>query len=358
MQKYIIKKKILVFRSDRVGDLINTSSFLKSLKVNYENSEITLICSLYNSVVAKDYKFIDKIIIYDKSFNLIKKLFFIFKFFLSNYDISVALDGKNISYFISIIANAKHKYAICFKKNKKIFGFNYYLYRPYLFICKFFFHTYVICSENYSDPLANKDFKNHYLTLFFYLFKKNNVNLIPHKHIYYLNSDSIVKYTTFFNNHINSKYLILHIDAKWDSYAININEFNTLLNKISSNLKVIITTGIEESVFIQELKSLYKKYYFKNDIIHKSNETTNNIFILDNISLNLLGAFIKNSVLFISSHSGAPFHISASFNVPIIDFIKKEKELEYDRWIPLNIKYFRVSTENLHDLEKLVFNLT
>ena len=116
MQKHIIKKKILVFRSDKVGDLINTSSFLKSLKVNYENSEITLICSLYNSVVAKDYKFIDKIIIYDKSFNFIKKLFFIFKFFISNYDISVAIDGKSISYFISIIANAKHKYVICFKK--------------------------------------------------------------------------------------------------------------------------------------------------------------------------------------------------------------------------------------------------
>ena len=70
--------------------------------------------------------------------------------------------------------------------------------------------------------------------MFFYLFKKNNVNLIPHKHIYYLNSDSIDKYNAFFNNHINSKYIILHIDAKWDNYNININEFNTLLKKRKS----------------------------------------------------------------------------------------------------------------------------
>ena len=53
------KSKILVFRTDRIGDLINTSSFLKSLKNYYENSEITLVCSSYNRPIAESYKFVD-----------------------------------------------------------------------------------------------------------------------------------------------------------------------------------------------------------------------------------------------------------------------------------------------------------
>mgnify|MGYP000303613657 CR=1 FL=1 len=68
------KSKILVFRIDRIGDLVNTSSFLNSLKSYYENSEIILVCSNYNRPIAESYKFIDKIVVYDKSFIFFKKV--------------------------------------------------------------------------------------------------------------------------------------------------------------------------------------------------------------------------------------------------------------------------------------------
>ena len=51
--------KILIFRTDRIGDLVNTSSVLKSLKKYYHNSEISLVCSEYNSSIAFNYEFID-----------------------------------------------------------------------------------------------------------------------------------------------------------------------------------------------------------------------------------------------------------------------------------------------------------
>jgi len=352
-----MKKKILIFRTDRVGDLINTSSFLKSLKFNYQNSEIILVCSKYNSVIAKNYEFIDKVLIYDKSYNLLKKIIFILKFFFLKFDVSIAIDGKNISYLISIIANAKEKYAVCFKKKKYLLGFSYFLYRPSLIMCNLFFHTHIVCNENYFDINSNKDFKNHYSTMFFYLFKKNNINLIPQGHIFNLDSKSIEKSNNFFNNFINSKHLVFHIDSKWDVYNINIDEFNKFLNDISVKFKIIITTGIEDSKFVDQLKSIYKKYYFNNNNINESNKIESNIFLLDKLDINLLGAFISKSDLFISSHSGAPLHIAAAFNIPIIDFIKKEKELEYNRWIPLNVKYFRANINNLSDLKKIVLDL-
>ena len=49
--------------------------------------------------------------------------------------------------------------------------------------------------------------------------------------------------------------------------------------------------------------------------------------------------------------------MAAAFNIPIIDFIKKEKELEYDRWVPLNIKYYRANINNLTDLKNIILDL-
>ena len=69
-------KKILIFKSDRIGDLINISSIIKNLKHNFNNSEITLVCSKYNSEIAKYYPELSKILIFENS--IIK---FILKYF-------------------------------------------------------------------------------------------------------------------------------------------------------------------------------------------------------------------------------------------------------------------------------------
>ena len=66
------KKQILIFKTDRIGDFVNFSPCLKILKSNIPNSEITIVCSVYNYQIIKNYKEIDKILIIEK--NLIKDL--------------------------------------------------------------------------------------------------------------------------------------------------------------------------------------------------------------------------------------------------------------------------------------------
>ena len=76
-----------------------------------------------------------------------------------------------------------------------------------------------------------------------------------------------------------------------------------------------------------------------------------NILLIEKLSVNLLACFLEKSLLHVSSHSGATIHISAAFNIPIIDFIKKSKATEYDRWIPNGISYDRVFVNNLYELK-------
>ena len=54
------------------------NSFLRSIKRYYTNSEIDLVCSKYNSDVAKNYDFINKVIIYNKKQFLVPVYYFFF----------------------------------------------------------------------------------------------------------------------------------------------------------------------------------------------------------------------------------------------------------------------------------------
>ena len=44
-------KNILIFRSDKFGDLINSSAVYKNIKENYPDSTVDLVCSRYNYFV-------------------------------------------------------------------------------------------------------------------------------------------------------------------------------------------------------------------------------------------------------------------------------------------------------------------
>ena len=95
-------KKILIFKTDRLGDLLNISPIINNLKHNYPSCTITLVCSKYNKSIAEYYHNDVEFIIFNKplfSF-LIKNIKLIF---FKRYDFIFQLDGKNHSYFTSIL---------------------------------------------------------------------------------------------------------------------------------------------------------------------------------------------------------------------------------------------------------------
>ena len=81
------KENIIIFKSDRVGDLIHFSPCINIIKENVKNSYITLVCSKYNYQVAKNYKSIDKYIVLDNN-KIFTSILLNFKvFFLQNINI-------------------------------------------------------------------------------------------------------------------------------------------------------------------------------------------------------------------------------------------------------------------------------
>ena len=101
-------KNILIFKTDRLGDLLNISAVIYNLKLNFPECKITLVCSNHNKSIASYYENDLNIIIYDKPL-----IVFLFKNYLNlnknNFDLILQLDGKNHSYISSILINANTK---------------------------------------------------------------------------------------------------------------------------------------------------------------------------------------------------------------------------------------------------------
>ena len=63
-------ENIIIFKIDRVGDLLHLSGCIKAIHENFKGSKITLVCSKYNYQIAKNYSFIQNFIIFDKESSL------------------------------------------------------------------------------------------------------------------------------------------------------------------------------------------------------------------------------------------------------------------------------------------------
>ena len=316
-------KKILIFKTDKLGDLLNITPVIYNIKSNYPDCIIDLVCSNYNYSIAKYFTNDLNIIIYKKPV-----LFFLLsnfkKFFIKGYDAIIQLDGKNHSYLSAIFIKSKKKVCIQVVKEKYILGKSFFVYRPGRLI-KFFFSKTQISFENYNSH-DNK--KYHYLTLYLKLISSLGLKIVNNEH--YFPTHSIKRISRF-----DDQYFYIHIDERWNNFEKSVFEnINSTILYLSQNNKVVISSNINGNKIFNKIAETFKSN-LSIEIIH-------NPKITDMISL------IYFSHTCVSSHSGLVVHLAAAFNKKIIDIVSKNIFNQLDRWIPFNVKYKRVDIKNFN----------
>ncbi len=334
-------KKIIIFKTDRIGDFVNFSPCLKILKNNINDSHITLICSKYNYQIAKNYIEIDKIIVIKKNF-FFDIFFFLKNIFAINYDYLFQFDGKKNSYILSCLVSAKIKSALFFYKN---INFNYKHIRPN-FLLRMFFKNSVLCNENYEINNEN----THYQSLYFKLLENLDFKINHKQNIFYLDKSFKSEYDSFYEQ-IKNTYYLFHIDEK--SNTLNTKQFESLLKiteKIKVNHNVIISLGVGNIVHENIIRDNFNvlNYSNKGDLF-KSDYPK--VLCFKNLPLNFLAYLIAHAEANISMHSGSVVHISAAFNKLIVDIIEDHKFKELDRWIPLISNYKRFDLNKLENFK-------
>ena len=319
-------KKILIFKTDRLGDFLNISPVISNLKLNNPSCEITVVCSSYNKPIVKYYHDDLNYIVYRKSLIafILKNFYFIF---LNKYDLILQLDGKNHSYLLSTIIRSTKKACINYIKYKKFFGLSFKINRPNFFI-KSFFNFIEISYENYKHT-DNKKF--HYLGLYLSLLYKLNIKIKSKNHYLPFNPKS----QTIF---LNEKYLLFHLDKRWELFPLIVREnLKKKLISLSNNSKIVITSNIGSNNFFD---------YIKKELIN-----IKNIQFFDEPNLHNILSLVYFCDTCISSHSGLIVHSGAAFNKNIIDLVSPNINDELDRWIPFNINYKRFDINNFDSNE-------
>ena len=87
---------ILIFRTDRIGDLIYTCPTILSIKDYFKDSNITLITSEKNTSYAEKLNIFKNIFEFPKK-NIFSKINFVYRLSKINFDYIFVLDGKERS---------------------------------------------------------------------------------------------------------------------------------------------------------------------------------------------------------------------------------------------------------------------
>lgn len=288
-----MKNNYLIFRTDRIGDFLVTAILIKCIKQNDPSSSIILISSKKNYFYAKDFPYIDNIILLKNSFY--SKFKIILKLRKLTYKNIIIHDNKNRSKIISLFLKFKNKIVI-----------------------------------NNQDQFSHIDIIKDILKKLNFSFFENSLNILDHNKNENLKDNNILQ---------------LHFDEKWihNCYIkkfVNIEpteiELIDFINKIQAKTdkKIIITSGNNLPKVLENIIQ---------------NIRTSKVKIYKDLSFVDLEKVTSKSKVLISCH-GAISHIAAAYKIKQVDII--DRSYNYKRWTDHFRNYNFIYRKKFNELTK------
>jgi len=299
----ISPKKILIVRTDRIGDVVLSLPMAEIIKNKFPVCHISYLVKEYTSSLLDDNQFIDEVI------NVIEK----------NNEINFVKNLKQIKskrFDTCIVVNPTFRISLMMflAGIKKRIGTGYRLY-SFLFNEKVFEH------RKYGEK--------HELEYNLNLLSKIGIDPVEAKRNIRFNllvsksgEEKIASILKENGVYPNNKLVIIHPGSGGSSVDFPKEKMIELTKRLSSLDNVsIVLTGSKNEI------ELCKKFEVNNPII-------NFVGILD---LSLLKSLIKKADLFISNSTG-PMHIAAALGVYVITFFPKILSCSQNRWGPYTDK--------------------
>ena len=337
--------KNIWFRIDNLGDFIIQSNLVKKVHETSANSHTTIVCSEANAKLISEYKFVSKVIVYDKKSSFKEKLRAYKEISKNEYTNLFCLDGKSFSYLCSMLVKSECKYAVIYKKTKRFFGFfilnNY---KPFFFksISNLIFKNILILNgKNNLD--IDEHFPSQYSSFINKILNLRTTPLDLYQFPLNCNYDNAIK--ALLNNLSINEYVIFHIDEKCsDIHEFKHNNhffFTKLSEKLNSNILISHHNADTDAI-----KNLYKhfddldihNYNIANYAVNKSKK----VLIVKNTNLFEFERLINYSKLAISCHSGFMVQVCGANKSEVLDILNEKDGKWIDHWIPLNTSYKRI----------------
>jgi heptosyltransferase-2 len=291
-------KRILIIRTDRLGDVILSTPVIKNLRKKYPNGYIAFICRPYTKEILEQNPYLDELIVYDK-YGADKSFLSTLKFALSlrkkKFDLALILHPTNRSHLIAFLAGIPKRIGW----DKKL---------SFLLTDKLV----------YTKDQGRKHELEYNLDLLRYLgiLAEDKEIYIPIKKDCQQNVDNILEKKGVEKK---DKLIVIHPSASCPSKRWPKDNFIKLVKilKEEKDIKIAVITSADQKKFGQGISKI-------EDVID----------LCGSLSVPETIALINRAQLFISCDSG-PVHIAAGLNKPVISiFGRSQAGLSPKRWAP------------------------
>jgi len=329
---------ILIFRTDRIGDLLTTCPAIITIKNSIDNSRITLVSSELNHSYAKSFDIFEEVYLYPRG-SLLKKINFVYKLSKKKFEYIFVLDGKDRSIISSIFIQSKFKISIIPVVSAKKKKFFFYKLSNIKFVkddektslVKIFQKALNYCKSNVQ--ISNYDFLTK---------KKNN------------NFSSQISIKNYIHIHLDEKWIKKHYISSYTDINPSYNGFIDFVKFIANkNNNILITTGMIDFDLLQSLKS--KFFIKKTDKIYYKNLLNTSIYLIYKASFEDLESLIREAKVFIGCHGGLT-HVPNSFNIKIIDIIEESKKEWYGRYTLYLKNYKQINRGEFNEIKEELLN--
>ena len=310
-------QKILVTRTDKLGDVILTLPLISELKRNFPESKITFLVSNFVKDLIEIFKGVDEIIFieefqsfkskiryfknqkFDVAINVFPRFVLAFSFLISGIKIRIGSGYRWYSFLYNKRINEHRKYA---EKHESDYNLN--LLKP------------LIQNINYEKK---------------YYFKYSQEE--------FLNLQKKLQGFDF-----QKKFIIIHPSSKGSAVDLPLDKITNLCSEILKYFKDfnVVLTGTKDDINTT------------GEIINSViSEERNRIFNLAGLlNLKELMILIDNSSLFISNSTG-PVHIAGALNKNIIGFYPSKIPMNPERWKPLSENTVIISPKGTNDMNSI-----
>jgi len=297
-------KRILIVRTDRIGDVILSTPVIKALRKNYPKAYIAMMVSPAAFDIVDGNPYLDKVIVYDKDLkqkSWVDSIKFAFSLKRDKFDLVIILHPTNRVNLLTYIAGIKKRVGL----DKKL-GFLLTDKMPHV------------------KQLGQKHELEYNLDLLRYLGIE-----VQDKSLFVPIKKEAKKWVDemFLKNGLKEgdKLLVIHPAASCPSKIWPAKRFAEVADKLvqAYNLKVLIVSGPKDLAVVSEvIKNM------KTEPINFAGQT----------SVSQLACILKRCRLFISNDSG-PVHLASAVGAPVISiFGRNQPGLSPKRWGPVGVK--------------------
>ena len=297
-------KKILLIRTDRIGDIVLTTPMIKIVRDHFPKSHIAFLTGPQTQELVKGNPFLNEVIIYDKRKthrSILKTILFAHELKRKHFDIAIVFNPSKRTHWITFLAGIPQRIGYHRKSGWLL--------------------THAL-EDKKGEGLKSESFYNEDLLFFL------NIQPLHSQALHFPSTqESDLKIDRLLKAHqIDGKFVVMNVSAgcpskKWPPQ--NFAKLSQLLTQ-KLNLKIILIGQQKECETVQTMAHIPL------------------IILAESLSFNELGSLFKRSFLHISNDTG-PQHIAAAVGTPILTiFGRNLPGLSPQRWAPLgeNHLYF------------------